>query len=236
MYTLQTRKSDTLQSTMAAGASSCTLTNGAFGTPTGKQIITIDYDVAAKAADYEVTLAGTAVTEMVLKNGPDVQHEAGAKVAMCFVDEHYGDLGKIAAADAWTAYTPVWTATGTAPVIGNGTITGKSFKIGKYCTFSMRMTAGTTTTFGTGAWIFSLPYATTASQDQFSAMAYMVDSSGPASYPGMTAITDTTHFAVNFSRVTGVGNPIIHINVNVYDPFIWASGDYIAITGTYEAA
>ena len=91
-FILQTRVQDTLATTMAAGASTCTLTSGNFGSPTGKQIITLDYDVAAKAADFLCTIAGTAVTAMTRLNGPDVEHSSAAKVAMNFVDEHYSLL------------------------------------------------------------------------------------------------------------------------------------------------
>lgn len=91
-YILQTRKTDTLASDIAAGATSLTLTTGNFGTPSGQQIITVDYDVAAKAADFLCTIAGTAVTSMTLLNGPDVAHSATAKIAMNFVDEHYAAL------------------------------------------------------------------------------------------------------------------------------------------------
>lgn len=91
-YVLQTRASDTLASQMAAGASSCTLTTGSFGTLSGKQIITIDYNVPSKAADFLCTIAGTAVSSMTRLNGPDVVHDASAAVAMCFVDEHYSQV------------------------------------------------------------------------------------------------------------------------------------------------
>jgi len=91
-YTLQTRTTDTLNGTMAASAVSCTLLSGNFGSPTGKQIITIDYDVSAKAADFLCTIADTAVTSMTLLNGSDVEHTTGANVAMTFVDEHYSLL------------------------------------------------------------------------------------------------------------------------------------------------
>lgn len=85
---MQTRITDTLGITMSAGATSCTLGAGNFGSPTGKQIITLDYNVAAKSADFLCTIAGTAVTSMTRLNGPDVEHGSGCAVAMCMVDEH----------------------------------------------------------------------------------------------------------------------------------------------------
>jgi len=114
-YILQTRASDTLASTMAEAATTCTLTSGNFGSPTGEQIITIDYDVAAKAADFECTIDGTAVTSMTRLNGPDVEHSALAKVSMNFVDEHYAKLTDFVGARAYlnatlgTTVDSVWT-------------------------------------------------------------------------------------------------------------------------------
>ncbi|MBT2439025.1 hypothetical protein J7E93_02590 [Streptomyces sp. ISL-36] len=58
----------------------------------------------------------------------------------------------------WVAYVPAWTASSTNPAISNGTLTGRSKLVGKTCTAIVEMVAGTTTTFGTGTWQFSLPY------------------------------------------------------------------------------
>lgn len=91
-YDILTRTETTLAADMAQGANSATLASAAFGTPTYKVILTIDYDVAAKSADYECTVNGTAVTSMTLLNGPNVAHTATAKVSMNFVDEHYTAL------------------------------------------------------------------------------------------------------------------------------------------------
>jgi hypothetical protein len=69
---------------------------------------------------------------------------------------------------AWTAYTPSWTATGTAPVLGDGTLTGRSMKIGRIVIGEVTLTCGSTTTYGTGAWSFSLP--STAASSGFSGL------------------------------------------------------------------
>lgn len=57
-----------------------------------------------------------------------------------------------------TAYTPVWTATSVNPSLGNGTIVGRYKLLGKMCTATIEMVAGTTTTFGTGTWAFTVPF------------------------------------------------------------------------------
>lgn len=106
-FITQTRKTDKLNGTMAAAATSATLLAGEFGAPAGRQIITIDYDVAAKAADFICTLNNTAVTSMTRLNGPDVEHATGANVAMCAVDEHF-NLTFDALNDGWVDTYETW--------------------------------------------------------------------------------------------------------------------------------
>jgi hypothetical protein len=57
------------------------------------------------------------------------------------------------------AYTPTWTSTGTAPAIGNGTLTGSYMRVGDLIAFNISLSWGTTTTNGTGQYRFSLPFA-----------------------------------------------------------------------------
>lgn len=58
---------------------------------------------------------------------------------------------------AWATYTPTWTSSGVAPAIGNGSIVGRYRRIGTTGFLNGVLTAGTTTTFGTGEWRLSLP-------------------------------------------------------------------------------
>jgi len=58
-------------------------------------------------------------------------------------------------------YVPTWTASGTAPAIGNGTLTGLYWFSGtdnKLVNVRIRWLAGSTTTFGTGTYAFALPF------------------------------------------------------------------------------
>jgi hypothetical protein len=53
---------------------------------------------------------------------------------------------------------PVWACfSGAAPVVGNGTLTGKAGLINGFIQASFTLTGGTTTTFGGGVWFFTLP-------------------------------------------------------------------------------
>lgn len=64
-----------------------------------------------------------------------------------------------AAGDPWTDYTPTWSSAGTAPVLGNGTIVGEYIQVGKWITARVRLTTGSTSTYGTSFYAFSLPAA-----------------------------------------------------------------------------
>ncbi|MFJ5150829.1 hypothetical protein ACIQCF_04470 [Streptomyces sp. NPDC088353] len=58
---------------------------------------------------------------------------------------------------AWTTYTPTWTAATTNPALGNGTLTGRYMKIGRTVLVQITLTMGSTTTYGSGTYNFSLP-------------------------------------------------------------------------------
>lgn len=55
------------------------------------------------------------------------------------------------------AYTPVLGSGGTAPVLGNGTLSGTVRRTGAIATVTINFQLGSTTTLGTGALTFSLP-------------------------------------------------------------------------------
>lgn len=57
----------------------------------------------------------------------------------------------------WTAYTPSWTGSGSDPAIGNGTLVGYSRRVGGSLEVALHVTAGSTTTFGSGTYYFGLP-------------------------------------------------------------------------------
>lgn len=57
----------------------------------------------------------------------------------------------------WTSFPPVWTAATTNPVLGNGTLTGRYMKIGRTVVCHINLTTGSTTTYGSGTYSFTLP-------------------------------------------------------------------------------
>jgi hypothetical protein len=57
----------------------------------------------------------------------------------------------------WVDYTITWTAATTNPDIGNGTLTGKYRIDGSDCHYVGYVLMGSTTTYGSSEWRFSLP-------------------------------------------------------------------------------
>jgi hypothetical protein len=55
-------------------------------------------------------------------------------------------------------YTVVWTGQTTNPAIGNGTLVGSFLLHGRLIDVAINLSIGSTTTLGTGSWLFSLPF------------------------------------------------------------------------------
>lgn len=135
------------------------------------------------------------------------------------------------AGNAWTAYTPVWTSAGTAPAIGNGTLSGRWTQMGKTVLFWASMVAGSTTTFGSAnAWTISLPTAAQASHP-LCGVASPTDT-GVAQYQGQYVINSVTTI-VCYTVSSAAGVMAAWDNTH---PFAWGNTDTFKIVGQYEAA
>lgn len=133
--------------------------------------------------------------------------------------------------DAWTSYSPGWTAT-SDPAIGNGSLSGVYMQAGKLVHYRIRCTMGSTTTYGSGTWLFGLPVQATSAPTagNIYGHAILFDTSG-ATRRGWMAFT-----TAGVSN-TAIGDPAaLTTLVNPTTPWTWANGDSIAIAGTYEAA
>lgn len=92
----------------------------------------------------------------------------------------------------WTAYTPSWTGSTSNPALGNGTIYGRYKVVGKVCTVLVEIVMGTTTTFGTGFWMVSLPFTAANPASTSSNFAWIGTArahSATTWYIGATAVT-----------------------------------------------
>ncbi|MBP2583404.1 transcription elongation factor [Streptomyces sp. PvR006] len=91
----------------------------------------------------------------------------------------------------WITYTPAWTSTGTAPVLSNGTSLGRYKQVGKMCTAVWEQVMGTTTTFGTGTWGWSLPVTAASpsgSSSTFAAIGHARGHSATTWYTGAVSV------------------------------------------------
>lgn len=133
----------------------------------------------------------------------------------------------------WDSYSPVWTSSGVAPVLGNGSLIGRFCVTGKTTEFYFVLVFGTTTTAGTGSYSFTLP-ATSAAFEVQSCYGQGVASGTRVPINGTigpsvntvtlfapTAVANTTLTTVSSSGLTGSA---------------WNTGSFLRIQGTFEAA
>ncbi len=139
------------------------------------------------------------------------------------------DLGK------WQSYTPTWTAATTNPLIGNGTLTGRYIVIGKLCTYVLGLVMGSTTTYGSGNWAFSLPInAVNTAGINFYGVAH-IRKAGTANYERIAQIAPS----VNVDKISLFIDPTQgsnSTNLSATVPFTWGNGDSIGFEITYEVA
>lgn len=133
--------------------------------------------------------------------------------------------------DTWTAYTPAWTGSTTNPVINNGTIAGRYMQAGKYITFRVTITMGSTTTYGSGNYSVSLPpFAASSGGLQVVDAVYF---DGTTRF-GKGRIVSGASSANLYAPATTAG-AADRLVTNLV-PFTWANTNTITICGTYEAA
>jgi len=127
---------------------------------------------------------------------------------------------------AWTTYDLAWTSTGTQPAIGDGSLEGLYTKIGKTVFVVATMVAGSTTTFGTGGWRFSLP--STANR-LYVTGAGDVTNSGVGTYLVTAETISTTTM-----RALNIVSPVTELADGA--PFAFGNGDYCRLTLWYQEA
>lgn len=127
-----------------------------------------------------------------------------------------------------TTYTPTWTGSGSNPAIGNGTLTGSYLRLGDMVFFTINVTAGSTTTFGSGSYSLSLPI-TAAATFKWALTVDLLDA-GTQHYSGVAFVNasgTTTAEILVMSNTFGPGN------WQHNSPFTFGNGDSIIISGFY---
>jgi hypothetical protein len=134
-------------------------------------------------------------------------------------------------AAAWTTYNPSWTASVTNPVIGNGTITGRYKQIGKTVFVVVKISMGTSTTYGSGIWRISLPVNAFATYSAILPTTFLDD--GINWFQG----TSYTEYGGSTSYVTPVldRGTTGSAAVDFATPFTWGASDALTFSGSYES-
>lgn len=135
----------------------------------------------------------------------------------------------------WDSWTPTWTSSGSAPSIGNGTLSGAYIVVGKTCFFRIKFVGGSTTTWGTGSYFINLPVAGhsgIAANDGFTLNGYAEDLSTVAYTVLGTRMDNTSRFYV----IIYAPQTTSASNWAQTQPFTWGTGDYWSGTGFYQVA
>lgn len=136
----------------------------------------------------------------------------------------------------WQNWTVTWSSySGAAPVLGNGTITGRYSMVGKICFYTIRFNYGSTSTPGGNFWAFSLP-VNAISADISGSMTFRRGADGAAVFG--QAIAGAYYFGISNS-VGGLTHPVgggADSFLGVGMPFNWSSGDQIWMNGFFEMA
>lgn len=141
--------------------------------------------------------------------------------------------GEPVTSGAWNTYTPAWTSTGTAPSVGNGVIQGRYAIVGRTVHCHINFTPGSTSTFGTNFYSFSLPVAAANQGASMVGQAHILQSGGGRWAgqiivgPGATAMSPFFPTTGTPAQVQGMTNVI---------PVTFANGDALRMTFMYEAA
>lgn len=130
---------------------------------------------------------------------------------------------------AWATYTPAWTADSSNPSIGNGTLQGRYRRIGSLIHALIWLKTGSTTTYGSGAYAFSLPpiaaRTTTSSLGFHVGSAVMRDNSATNHQDAGCYINTASTLRVIKDNVISPSNP-----------WTWATNDELVAQIAYEAA
>jgi len=122
-------------------------------------------------------------------------------------------------------YTPVWTSSGVAPSIGNGTLTGIFKMAARTVTVEVFMKPGGTTTFGTGTYYWSIPVADVGTVEAWIGGCRVQDS-GTGWISGITVVDKDDH------KITGYAYNIGPFAQTV--PMTWAVNDTLDLQVSYE--
>jgi hypothetical protein len=126
------------------------------------------------------------------------------------------------------AYTPTWTASVSAPSVGDGTLLGRFIRMMNLCFLNIDLTIGASTGRGSGAWNFALPAGCDALSgvQQTIPLAITTPSGGGMSgHAILLGGTSTLNLYIGGATSTKITNS---------NPSSLPAGSRLSITGFYE--
>ncbi|MEU8316622.1 MULTISPECIES: hypothetical protein [Actinomycetes] len=132
---------------------------------------------------------------------------------------------------AWTTYTPTWTGATTNPAIGNGSLVGRYMKVGRRVDLHIDLVCGSTTTYGSGAWTFGLPFTAAAGSGNRVLGAHAFLSARVAGQ--LLTTPGAANGLLYFPASTSVS---FLSSASATVPITWASTAQLRISGSYETA
>lgn len=200
----------------------------------GNQTITGSLTVSSVAVvSASVTLPSGSVLSLTSGSSLLVQNSGLAEITGSLVVSGSTTINNYRIDDAWTSYSVTWTSDGTSPTLNNGTLTGYYKLIGKTCFLRVKLVIGSTSSVGTGAWQFTLPF-TAASADGVQFPCSMLDNT-VAWYAGVVNGTYSGNTTKSAILCTTSGTHAFGA-VSPTTPFTWGTGDSLMFNGSYEIA
>lgn len=202
-------------------------------------------DLAAKAPTASPTFTGVVAVPDGTVSAPSIANDGDANTGLYFpadnsialatdgvarlsIDSAGLITGTGTSLGAYVSYTPTLAGTGWA--LGNGTVTGKYSRIGRWVSFWAAFVAGSTSTFGSGNPRLSLPVTPISDAVEGRWNVAFFDSSASLRYFSRGILSSSDVIAVT-SGTNGV-----QTTTNSTTPFAWATSDTIIISGIYEAS
>ena len=143
------------------------------------------------------------------------------------IPSNFGTLAPAGDPSVAIAYSSTWAAAGTAVDLGNGTVTAWYGRVGGLVWVSIKVTAGSSTTFGTGMLSVTLPVLPKVDGTLFHG--WINDSGTGYQLLGRSAST-----TVNLYHAESATDGLVNQTTGTA-PVALGSGDTIEVNGTYWA-
>lgn len=142
-----------------------------------------------------------------------------------------GPLSSVSGDPPWASYSSVWTASTTAPSLGNGALTGLYTLLGKTCHVAIRLVPGSTTSVGAGTYTFTVPFLSANAVAEYLGTARLTSGS---TYIGQVVLGPNSNL-LN-ATFPASSTPATAANMSAAAPAAFASGHILRMALTYQIA